>query len=288
MSGHTDADEIHEILRNSTTGLVHLKDYQRVKQNIVEKREKHALSTTSTKIKKKKDALSKKVKQGIKVNKGKLSFGEDEELENDDLPLKKVEKKMFMGKDPSADTSFLPDAEREIRENAKRAEYRKQWLKEQEQIREKEILIPFIYYDGTSTTYHVRTRLKDSVGHFLADMKQQIPFLKRILDMDKFLLVQSDLIIPHHHELYYFYINKVQGRDGLLFDFDKLSCSSPEMVATTQLPSQCIPHLVQKSYYLQNRHVFPCVHWEVFDSRKDYSLEKHATDPNAALFYRPS
>lgn len=50
MSGHTDADEIHEILRNSTTGLVHLKDYQRVKQNIVEKREKHALSTTSTKM----------------------------------------------------------------------------------------------------------------------------------------------------------------------------------------------------------------------------------------------
>ncbi|EPY49842.1 xap-5-like protein [Schizosaccharomyces cryophilus OY26] len=287
MSGYENADELLDLLRKQTTGLVHLEDYRRVKQGIAEKKEKDALSQTNQKIKKKKGVLSKNVKKQLQLNKGKLSFGQEEtEEETDDRIQEITLKKKHIGKDPTANTSFLPDAEREALEEARKEEYRKQWLEEQERIKEEEILIPFLYYDGTTTRYSVRIRLKDSVGHILSNMKDQIPGLKRVLDMDKFLLVQSDLIIPHHHELYYFYLNKVQGPNGALFDFDALRCQNSEVAATLQLPERKIPHLVLKSFYMEYRHVFPCNCWEMFDSRKNYSQQRNEVNPNAALFYR--
>ncbi|WBW75082.1 splicing factor, xap-5-like protein [Schizosaccharomyces osmophilus] len=287
MSGYENADELHDLLRKQTTGLVHLEDYRRVKQGIAEKKEKDALSQTNQKIKKKKGVLGKNAKKQFQLNKGKLSFGQEENEEETGDGLKEIIiKKKHLGKDPTVNTSFLPDAEREALEEAKRKEYRKQWLEEQERIKEEEILIPFLFYEGSTTRYSVKIRLKDSVGHILSNMKDQIPSLKRVLDMDKLLLVQSDLIIPHHHELYYFYLNKVQGPNGLLFEFDSLRCQNSEMAATLQLPEKKIPHLILKSFYMEYRHVFPCNCWEMFDSRKDYASQKTKVNPNAALFYR--
>ncbi|EPX71987.1 xap-5-like protein [Schizosaccharomyces octosporus yFS286] len=287
MSGYENAEELQDLLRKQTTGLVHLEDYRRVKQGIAEKKEKDALSQTNQKIKKKKSVLGKNAKKQFQLSKGKLSFDQEEnEGEMDDGLQKTIIKKKHLGKDPTVNTSFLPDAEREALEEAKRKEYRKQWLEEQERIKEEEILIPFLFYEGSTSRYSVKIRLKDSVGHILSNMKDQIPSLKRVLDMDKFLLVQSDLIIPHHHELYYFYLNKVQGPSGLLFEFESLRCQNPEMAATLQLPEKKIPHLVPKSFYMEYRHVFPCNCWEMFDSRKDYASQRTMVNPNAALFYR--
>jgi hypothetical protein len=40
-----------------------------------------------------------------------------------------------LGKDPSVETNFLPDSEREAEEQAERERLKKQWLREQEQIK---------------------------------------------------------------------------------------------------------------------------------------------------------
>ncbi len=60
-----------------------------------------------------------------------LSFGADEE-EEDEPPL--VLKKKIT-KDPTVDTSFLPDADRERELALKREELRKEWLEQQEIIK---------------------------------------------------------------------------------------------------------------------------------------------------------
>ena len=40
-----------------------------------------------------------------------------------------------LGKDPTVDTSFLPDREREAEERAERERLRKEWLKKQEDLK---------------------------------------------------------------------------------------------------------------------------------------------------------
>lgn len=45
-----------------------------------------------------------------------------------------------MLKDPTVDTSFLPDREREERERLEREELRQQWLKRQEEIKSESTL----------------------------------------------------------------------------------------------------------------------------------------------------
>jgi protein FAM50 len=58
-----------------------------------------------------------------------------------------VTKKRF--KNPDVDTSFLPDRERETREQIEREELRKKWLAEQERIKQEVIEVTYSYWDGT-------------------------------------------------------------------------------------------------------------------------------------------
>lgn len=69
----------------------------------------------------------------------KLSFaeeGDEEAVEDEQDAIKEKEpKKRKMLKDPSIDTSFLPDREREERERIEREELRKEWLTKQENMK---------------------------------------------------------------------------------------------------------------------------------------------------------
>ena len=54
-----------------------------------------------------------------------------------------------MIKNPSVDTSFLPDREREEEERRVREELRQEWLKKQEETKAEEIEIVYSYWDGS-------------------------------------------------------------------------------------------------------------------------------------------
>ena len=62
-----------------------------------------------------------------------LSFGieDDEENEEDAAPLKKRK----FGKDPSIDTEFLPDREREAKVAAQRQALKEEWISKQAAIK---------------------------------------------------------------------------------------------------------------------------------------------------------
>jgi protein FAM50 len=58
-------------------------------------------------------------------------------------------KRPKFGKNPSVDTSFLPDREREEEERREREELRKEWLRKQEEMKKEDIEITYSYWDGS-------------------------------------------------------------------------------------------------------------------------------------------
>lgn len=72
--------------------------------------------------------------------------------EDDVKVMKKIKK------DPMADTSFLPDREREEEENRLREELRQKWVEQQQKLKEEEIDITFSYWDGSGHRRTVRVK----------------------------------------------------------------------------------------------------------------------------------
>lgn len=73
----------------------------------------------------------------------------------DDLELKLAKK---IRKDPTVDTSFLPDREREEEDNRLREELRQEWSEQQKKLKEEEIEITFSYWDGSGHRRTVRMK----------------------------------------------------------------------------------------------------------------------------------
>lgn len=63
----------------------------------------------------------------------------------DTVPAKKPK----FGKNPSVDTSFLPDRDREEQERREREELRKEWLRKQEEFKNEDIEITYSFWDGS-------------------------------------------------------------------------------------------------------------------------------------------
>ena len=59
-------------------------------------------------------------------------------------------------KNPSVDTSFLPDREREEEERRMREELRQDWLRTQEEMKKEEIEITYSYWDGSGHRMSVK------------------------------------------------------------------------------------------------------------------------------------
>lgn len=58
-------------------------------------------------------------------------------------------KKAKFRKNPSVDTSSLPDREREEEERRERERLRKEWIKKQEDMKNEEFEITYSYWDGS-------------------------------------------------------------------------------------------------------------------------------------------
>ena len=74
---------------------------------------------------------------------------------DDDLGERGVKRAKLI-KNPSVDTSFLPDREREEEERRAREEFRQEWLRKQEEVKAEEIEIVYSYWDGSGHRKSVR------------------------------------------------------------------------------------------------------------------------------------
>jgi protein FAM50 len=164
-----------------------------------------------------------------------------------------------------------------LREAQERETLRREFLALQEKIKNEEISIPFVFYDGTNvappTGEGVTVKKGEAVWLFLERARRMSGRREWLrVSVDDLLLVRGEVIIPHHFEFYYFIVNRTMGPNGLLFDFP--SSPSPTPQTPTTNPNRDDPTMtkvVDRRWYERNKHIFPASVWTEFDPNTDYS-----------------
>ncbi|XP_076259757.1 protein FAM50 homolog [Rhynchophorus ferrugineus] len=288
----THYDAVEQQLKSSTIGLVTLNEMKAKQENIVKEREKKLAQKQAEKEREKQRQLEAKQAEKNKQKKQiqALSFTLDEEeddaentegsdersqsptswkrkSENNKPTLKKIKK------DPTADTSFLPDREREEEENRLREELRQQWAEQQQKLKEEEIDITFSYWDGSGHRRTVRVKKGNSIYQFLQKvlelLRREFSELKTVM-ADQLMYVKEDLILPHHYTFYDFIVTKARGKSGPLFQFDVHDDVRLLSDASIEKEDSHAGKVLMRSWYERNKHIFPASRWEPYDPSKIY------------------
>ncbi|XP_017632091.1 protein XAP5 CIRCADIAN TIMEKEEPER isoform X1 [Gossypium arboreum] len=285
--GSSTSEILETAFKKETVGLVTREQYVEKRVNIrnkIEEEEKEKLQ----KLQQEEEELQlqKRKKRKVKGN-SRLSFADDfdngSEEEDDEntacmmLSAETSESKRFsrgkFGKDPSVETSFLPDSEREAEEQAERERLRKQWILEQEQIKNEPLEITYSYWDGAGHRRVIQVRKGDTIGEFLRAVQQQLaPEFREIrtTSVENLLYVKEDLIIPHQHSFYELIINKARGKSGPLFHFDVHEDVRTIADATIEKDESHAGKVVERHWYEKNKHIFPASRWEIYDPTKKW------------------
>ncbi|KAF5752031.1 Protein XAP5 CIRCADIAN TIMEKEEPER [Tripterygium wilfordii] len=270
--GSGTSEILETAFKKETVGLVTRDEYveKRVTiRNKIEEEEKEKLQ----KLQQEEEELQMQKRKKRKIKGSRLSFVDDiEDGEN-----KNEEPNNFgrlkLGKDPTVETSFLPDSEREAEEQSERERLRKQWLREQEQIRNEPLEITYSYWDGTGHRRVIQVRKGDSIGEFLRAVQQQLaPEFREIrtTSVENLLYVKEDLIIPHQHSFYELIVNKARGKSGPLFHFDVHEDVRTIADATIEKDESHAGKVVERHWYEKNKHIFPASRWEIYDPTKKW------------------
>ncbi|KAL5788803.1 hypothetical protein ACOSP7_005752 [Xanthoceras sorbifolium] len=274
--GSSTSEILETAFKKETVGLVTREQYVEKRVNIrnkIEEEEKEKLQKLQQE--EEEMQLQKRKKRKIKGN-ARLSFAEDFGSESDE-EHESTETKMLgrgkFGKDPTVETSFLPDSEREAEEEAERERLRKQWLREQEQIRNEPLEITYSYWDGAGHRRVLQVRKGDTIGEFLRAVQQQLaPEFREIrtTSVENLLYVKEDLIIPHQHSFYELIVNKARGKSGPLFHFDVHEDVRTIADATIEKDESHAGKVVERHWYEKNKHIFPASRWEIYDPTKKW------------------
>ncbi len=173
------------MFKAQTVGLVSAADFKRARV----KAESASVSGGAEGNKTDKNDKDKQVQRESKKKKKKqiaafmsLSFGEDMEegvqtvnaVDNESAQKEsgdgtKTASHISCGaaRDPSTDTSFLPDRERDARVEAEKSRLRQEWMEEQEKIRKEELEVVYSYWDGSGHRRQIVTTKGTTIGKFL-------------------------------------------------------------------------------------------------------------------------
>jgi len=171
-------------------------------------------------------------------------------------------------KDPTVDTSFLPDRERAERERKALQELRRQWVSEQEKVKDEPLEVPFAMYDGGRATRRRVTVTKGTtIETFLEEVRKAlIPEMKNLRNVsaDQLMFVKEDMILPLEASFYDIIVTKAQGRSGPLFVFgDKVEIQVVDNV--TVADHSHVGRVLERLWFERNRHIFPASCWKPLD-----------------------
>ncbi|GAA6038519.1 hypothetical protein JCM8097_004609 [Rhodosporidiobolus ruineniae] len=264
-------DDVQETLKKSTYGLVQLSDFKETREKLEEQARKEAAGTAERKDEAPKPKKKKKDKGKVKLSFDDDGEGEEESFssatkgkksaDEDEAPASKKPK---LGKNPTVDTHFLPDREREEAERQERDELRKKWLKMQEDMKLEPVEITYSYWDGSGHRKVVTCKKGDTIAQFLDKCRQQFPEL-RAVSVDNLMYIKEDLIIPHHYTFYDFIINKYRGKSGPMFNFDVHDDVRLTHDAKIEKDESHAGKVIERSWYNRNKHIFPASRWELFN-----------------------
>ncbi|EWC45487.1 hypothetical protein DRE_00886 [Drechslerella stenobrocha 248] len=163
---------------------------------------------------------------------------------------------------------------------------RKEFNKLQDQIRNEEISIPFVFYDGTNVPGgECKMKKGEAVWLFLERARRTRGLWHRV-SVDDLMFVRGEIIIPHHYEFYYFIVNGTVGPHGKLFDYPSALTLKDGKIDNSAGPKDkdgkekkndrppddpTMTKVVDRRWYERNKHIFPASMWETFDPNKDYA-----------------
>ncbi|EWC78050.1 hypothetical protein C923_01309 [Plasmodium falciparum UGT5.1] len=126
-------------------------------------------------------------------------------------------------KDPTVNTSFLKDKERDKKIELKKKELRELYYKLENEQKEKVIDITYSYYDGSGHRRKISVKQKNTIGQFINkcvdNLKNEFIQL-RSASCETLMFVKEDVILPNYITFYELIKNKAQGKTGPLFSFD--------------------------------------------------------------------
>ncbi|KAI8920337.1 hypothetical protein PhCBS80983_g01528 [Powellomyces hirtus] len=253
-------DWVDNELKRQTVGLVQLEDFQRIRESLDKKRQEDLEREQAALLKQKRKKKKEKVKLSFDMD---GEDGGEVDLAASEKPAKKIKK------NPTVDTSFLPDREREEEERLEREKLREEWLEQQEKIKQDKILITYSYWDGTGHRKQVECKKGDTIAQFLENCRQQWHEMRGV-HVDNLMYVKEDLIVPHHYTFYDFIVNKTRGKSGPLFSFDVHDDVRLVNDATIETEESHAGKVLERAWYEKNKHIFPASRWEVFDPQRDY------------------
>lgn len=209
-------------------------------------------------------------------------------------------------------------------EAAERDRLQAEFVRVQEQVRDSEIAIPFVFYDGSNLPGGtVKVKKGEQVWLFLercrklgaekgvssegsvegGGTKQRVDGKKSWarIGVDDLMLIRGDIIIPHHYEFYYFIANKVADPsqpERLLFDYTGTASFKDSKAEHTLLrvpknekvegqdDDPVFTKVVDRRWYDKNKHIYPASLWREFKTGKDYDeLKKGRRDGQGNAFF---
>ncbi|EFJ29632.1 hypothetical protein SELMODRAFT_170698 [Selaginella moellendorffii] len=277
--GSGTSEILESAFKKETVGLVTREQFVEKRVNLrtkIEEEEKEKLQKLAQEEEERQ--LQKRKKRRAK-GPSRLSFadevdGDTDEDENGSAGMALATSKLGkFGKNPSVETSFLPDREREADEQAERERLRKQWIQEQTRIKNEPLEITYSYWDGAGHRRVIQVRKGDTIAEFLRAVQQQLAseFREiRTASVENLLYVKEDLIIPHQHSFYELITNKARGKSGPLFHFDVHEDIRTIADATIEKDESHAGKVVERHWYEKNKHIFPASRWEIYDPTKKW------------------
>jgi protein FAM50 len=196
---------------------------------------------------------------------------DDEQCNDKNVASAKPKK---LSKDPTVDTSFLPDKHREEEELQLRTRLALEWKERQEAMKQEKLEIVYSYWDGSGHRRTVECKKGDTIGEFLERVRQDLSLEFRELSAiaaDALVYVKEDLMIPQDLTFYDLIVTKARGKSGPLFHFDvhddiRIGAIDSRVEKDESHPGK----VVERRWYDRNKHIFPASRWEVFDPTKTY------------------
>ncbi|RZC13961.1 Protein XAP5 CIRCADIAN TIMEKEEPER isoform B [Glycine soja] len=266
--GSSTSEILETAFKKETVGLVTREQYVEKRVNIqskIEEEEKEKLQKQQQE--EEELQLEKRKKRKIRGN-SRLSFAEDVDNDpQDDEPhhsKDNLEANRLrcgkLGKDPTVETSFLPDRSAEDSCSVS------------ERLRSK-LSVKGCGNSGFVSRSKFEVRKGDSIGEFLRAVQQQLaPEFREIrtTTVENLLYVKEDLIIPHQHSFYELIVNKARGKSGPLFHFDVHEDVRTIADATIEKDESHAGKVVERHWYEKNKHIFPASRWEIYDPAKKW------------------
>ncbi|KAF2471963.1 XAP5-domain-containing protein [Lindgomyces ingoldianus] len=237
-----------DLLREQTVGLVNLSDFRKRRAEAIERKERETSTPTPRNgASTPQPSFKKKMKKT--AAKGKLSFVVDDHDGDSSASASTTPR----GSTP-ADSAATSESESKVpkkrlganarialkpkamtksalmREAQEAETVRKNFLAMRDAVKATEVVIPFVFYDGTNIPGgRCRVKKGDHIWLFL-DKARKVGAELGVggdksrrdwarVSVDDLMLVRGELILPHHYEFYHFLSNKVVGFNGPVFEY---------------------------------------------------------------------